>query len=191
MRIILSIFIFVLILSSCATQQPTSDNKLGKTLNTLTIDNEVAKKEKEESITGQIIYVPIYSYIYFNNKTSKINLAATLSIRNTDIVNPITIYSIFYYDSAGKLIRNYITQPFSLQPMASTEYVIEEDDVSGGIGANFLVEWYAKTNVSDPILEAIMVSSRSGQGMSFISQGRVIKKWSKEAKELTNNNEIK
>lgn len=194
MRIILYLVIFTIMLSSCTTQQSNIDNKTKASEPTLIIiDSKVAEKEKEEAAIGQTVYIPIYSYIYFRNQTSSINLAATLSIRNTDLVNPITIYSILYYDSNGKLIRNYLTQPFLLQPMASKEYVIEQEDTSGGIGANFLVEWYAKAIVSEPILEAIMVSSSSGQALAFVSNGRVIKKWSKEAKESkeSSNNKIK
>lgn len=194
MRTILYIIIFAIVLSSCATQQPNPDKK-SKALETssITIDSKLIEKEKSEAITGQVVYIPTYSYIYFRNKNSSINLAATLSIRNTDSVNPITIASVLYYDSEGKLIHSYLSQPLSLQPMASKEYLVEEEDIRGGLGASFLVEWYAKANVSEPILEAVMVSSSSGQGLSFVSNGRVIKKWAKEAKEAkeTNNKEIK
>ena len=37
-----------------------------------------------------------------------------------------------------------------------------------------LVEWVAETEVYEPIVEALMVSTSSQQGISFVSQGRVI-----------------
>lgn len=175
-------------LSSCTTQ-PKVDNKT-KTLEPTTIatDNKIAR---ENAAVGQTVYIPIYSSIYFRNKHSTINLAATLSIRNTDLTNEITIASVFYYDSQGKLLHHYLDEPLVLQPMASQEYLIDQDDTSGGMGASFVVEWYAKNLVSDPVLEAVMVTTNSGRGLSFISSGRIIKKWSKEVKELKKSEEPK
>src|SRR5215831_2679018 len=43
------------------------------------------------TVTGQTIYVPIYSHIYFQNKSRTLNLTATLSIRNTDLTHAITV----------------------------------------------------------------------------------------------------
>lgn len=78
-------------------------------------------------------------------------------------------------------MRNYLNQPLEIAPMASKEYVVEEEDTTGGVGANFVVEWSAKTTVTEPVVEAVMITARSSQGISFISTGRVIKKWSKES----------
>ena len=44
--------------------------------------------------TGQTVYVPIYSHIYSGLKGRPFELAATLSIRNTDPQSPITITSV-------------------------------------------------------------------------------------------------
>ena len=59
--------------------------------------------------------------------------------------------------------------------MASTDFVVAEDDMSGGVGANFIVEWSAGIEVTVPVVEAVMISTASQQGISFVSQGRVIK----------------
>ena len=45
----------------------------------------------------------------------------------------------------------------------------------GGLGANFIVEWVAQTEVSEPVIEAIMIGSSFQQGISWISPGKVIK----------------
>jgi hypothetical protein len=47
----------------------------------------------------------------------------------------------------------------------------------GGSGANFIVEWTAATTVSEPVVEAVMISAQAGQGISFLSPGRVIKRF--------------
>jgi hypothetical protein len=47
--------------------------------------------------------------------------------------------------------------------------------VGGGVGANFIVEWIAEKEVSEPVVEAVMISAASNQGISFVSPGRIIK----------------
>jgi hypothetical protein len=59
--------------------------------------------------------------------------------------------------------------------MASTDFVVEQNDTSGGAGANFVVEWSASIEVTAPVVEAVMISTASQQGISFVSVGRVLK----------------
>ena len=128
-----------------------------------------------DQIVGQTIYVPIYSHIYTGNKNRTINLAATLSIRNTDAQHSIQLASARYYGSNGQLLKEYVPKPLRLAPMASTDFVVEEHDTAGGAGANFIVEWTASMEVTTPVVEAVMISTASQQGISFVSAGRVIK----------------
>jgi hypothetical protein len=129
---------------------------------------------ERKSAVGQTLYVPAYSHIYYYSKQHRILLAITLSIRNTDPTHPITITSVRYYDTPGQLIKEYLERPLLLRPLESTEFVVEERDTRGGTGANFIVEWIAEERVSDPIVEAVMISSGT-QGISFVSPGRVIR----------------
>ncbi len=135
---------------------------------------EVKLDETLKIATGQTIYVPIYSEIYFFNRTRTLQLAATLSVRNTDSENPIIINSVKYYDSDGNLVKDHLESPLRLAPLASTEFIVDQNEQTGGSGANFIVEWVAETEVFEPILEAVMVSTTSQQGISFLSKGRVI-----------------
>jgi hypothetical protein len=123
---------------------------------------------------GQRLYVPIYSHIHFKNEERTIDLAATISIRNADPDRPIVITTIDYIDNDGALVRRYLEQPRRLGPLASTSVVIEESDAAGGLGANFLVEWQAAQPVHAPIVESIMISTRSSLGISFASPARVL-----------------
>jgi len=125
--------------------------------------------------TGQTIYVPVYSQIYHHNRQEIFELAATLSIRNTDLTKPIVITSARYYDSDGKLVKQYLERPIQLNALASTDFFINRNDKSGGLGANFIVEWVAQTEISEPVVEAVMIGTDFQQGISFISPGRVIK----------------
>lgn len=123
---------------------------------------------------GQLVYVPIYSHIYAGNREQPIYLAATLSIRNTDFKGAIKIVRADYYDTQGQLIKRFIETPVTLTGMASTRYIIKESDKIGGSGANFVVEWRADAPVNPPLIESIMISTKSQMGVSFTSRGVVI-----------------
>jgi hypothetical protein len=125
--------------------------------------------------TGQIVYVPIYSEIYNQNAQTISQLTATLSIRNTDLKQSIIIDTIDYYDSSGQKIKGYLDQPIRLAPLAATAVVISQGDQAGGVGANFIVGWGAiEPKIAPPVIEAVMISTASQQGLSFVSAGRVI-----------------
>jgi len=124
---------------------------------------------------GQTVYVPIYTHIYSGLKGRPFGLAATLSIRNTNPKQAITLVSVKFYDSDGKLIKEYLDKPAELEAMASTRYILPESDTGGGSGANFLVKWQSQAKVNPPLIEGVMIGTRSGQGISFVSRGQAIK----------------
>ena len=123
---------------------------------------------------GQTLYVPVYSHIYSGLKGRPFNLATTLSIRNTDPRYPIKLVSVKFYDTDGKMLKDYVSEPVLLNALVSTRYVIKEAEIGGGSGANFMVTWKSEKKVNPPIIETIMIGTRSGQGISFVSQGQVI-----------------
>jgi hypothetical protein len=124
---------------------------------------------------GQTVYVSIYSHIYSGLKARPFDLAAILSIRNTNITQAVTIVSAKYYDSDGRLLKEYLNEPLQLKALASTRYIIKEGDKTGGSGANFIVKWKSEKKVNPPIIEAVMIGTHSGQGISFVSRGQVLK----------------
>lgn len=123
---------------------------------------------------GQTVYVPAYSHIYVGNRERPFLLTITLSIRNIDAKNPVTITAADYYDTKGKRIRKYLEQPVSLGPWESIRYIVPQKDKSGGSGANFVVEWSAEKGVNPVLVETIMIGAESQQGISFTSRGRAI-----------------
>lgn len=129
---------------------------------------------RHKSSIGQMVYVPVYSHIYHRNQNRTFNLATTLSIRNVDPYRPLTISSVSYYDSKGKLIQQYIDSEVEIESLASTSYVIEESDLRGGMGANFLVIWKSEEPIIPPVIEAVNISTSGQQGVSFLSVGRVL-----------------
>jgi hypothetical protein len=128
----------------------------------------------EEVAAGQTVYVPVYSNIYSRDERRTFELTVTLSVRNTDLQNPIILTSVRYYDTHGALIREYLETPLRLAALASTDFVVGEKDTVGGSGANFIVDWIAGSTVSEPVIEAVMIGAMSQQGISFRSPGRVI-----------------
>jgi hypothetical protein len=126
-------------------------------------------------LKGQHVYVPAYSHVYYGDRESRILLTTTLSIRNTDPAHAITIVKADYYDSDGKLIKGYLSQPVTLRPLGSTRFVVKESDTRGGSGANFLVKWQAENAVNEPIMEGVMIGAAGQQGISFTSRGQAIR----------------
>jgi hypothetical protein len=73
------------------------------------------------------------------------------------------------------MVKSFIDGTLVLEPMQSIDYVIDRDDNTGGVGANFLVTWGAKKN-THPLFQAVMIG-RSGQhGLSFMTSGISMKR---------------
>jgi hypothetical protein len=90
-----------------------------------------------------------------------------------------TILTVDYYNSDGKLLKNFLKKPEDLGPMASVRYLIREADKAGGSGANFIVRWTSPKKITPPLIESIMIGTKSQQGISFTSRGQVIEEGSR------------
>lgn len=128
----------------------------------------------ENIVEGAVIYVPVYSHIYLRPGRKRL-LAITLSVRNTDPMNPIIVTAVRYYDTAGKLVESFLDKPHSLAPLASADFFVDQRDVRGGAGANFVVKWESEKPVFKPVIEAVMAGIHGTQGLSFVRSGRVVK----------------
>jgi hypothetical protein len=126
---------------------------------------------------GATVYVPVYSSLYLglNVRQPTVELSATVSVRNVSQTQPIVIEWVKYYDSSGKLIRNYLDKPAALPALSSVEFVVQRADVAGGPGANFLVRWKGPSGVDAPVIEAVMLGQSGNAGISFTSPGRAVK----------------
>ena len=122
------------------------------------------------------VYVPIYSDIYNRSKDNRFPLTATLSIRNTSFSDTLVVNLIDYFDTKGDKVRSYLDHPIFLNPMASIDYVVDEIDLVGGSGANFIVVWSGVENDVHPLIQAIMVSTSGQQGVAFRTDGISIRK---------------
>lgn len=122
----------------------------------------------------QTVYIPAYSHIYHGNKEAPLLLSITLSIRNTDMANSLTITAVNYHETEGLLLKEYLKEPIVLGPLGTERYIVPERDSSGGSGANFIVKWHSEKPINPPIIESIMISTQSQLGISFTSRGQPI-----------------
>ena len=137
------------------------------------LDEHMLDRRVNKAIVDSLIrqvYVPIYSDIYNQTRDTRTMLTATLSIRNTSIRDSLFVSTIDYYNTQGDLVRSYIDSPIYLKPMESIDYVIEQQDNSGGSGANFLIDWYSKKQLN-PLFQAVMVGGLGAQAFSFTTDG--------------------
>lgn len=135
--------------------------------------------EAPQTSRGQSVYVPVYSHIWHGNLDAKgkpqtLLLSSMLSIRNTDPEGTMVVRSVRYYDTAGKMLREYLPQPARLGPMASTDVFVEHKDDAGGSGANFVVSWSADKPISAPIVEVVNAYFFGPHSLAFTSPGKVI-----------------
>jgi Protein of unknown function (DUF3124) len=126
------------------------------------------------SVRGQTLYVPVYSEIPYGDRDQTLALTVTLSIRNIDRKVAVMARKVDYYNAKGELVRSYAQEPRVLPPLAAVEFVIKASDRSGGISAGFVVEWESEHLCVPPVVEAVMISTASTQGISFSSQARIV-----------------
>lgn len=170
--------IFMVLLMLIVAMACNSTNEKKSTKNSSEDEYPEINKEVFNSlmlVKGEVIYVPVYSDIYGTELTKKIKLSATLSIRNTDMQNEIIVSVVDYYDTRGRLIRNYLESPIKLNPLQTANYLVTYKEAEGGIGANFIVEWVSEVEVTEPVVEAVMIGTSSALGISFVCQGKVLK----------------
>lgn len=120
-------------------------------------------------------YLSIYSQIYSSSEHKTHNLTAMVSLRNTSDIDTIYILKAEYFDTHGTSLRSYFNHPIYLAPLETTEIIIDELDVEGGTGSNFIFEWNAPKDCPEPLFEGVMNSTVGQQGLSFTTQSRRIK----------------
>jgi hypothetical protein len=127
-------------------------------------------------VKGQIIYIPSYSNIISGPPIYMVvPLRSNLIIHNTDPSKPIIIDKIDHYDTDGKLVEKYLKEPLKLNPLGAARVVVKEPKRGEeGLGANFIVQWHADTQVTEPIIDCLMLGTLGNQGFSFSGVGRII-----------------
>lgn len=166
------IAIVILFCCSCQNPDPNVTQYGEDEFKHMKLDRKLNQKDKKFE---DVIYVPIYSDIYFDRTNQNLLLAATLSIRNTSFSDSLFVSKIDYYNTEGSLVKQYIDSPIVLMPMATINYVIEREDNSGGPGANFIVQLSSDNSNIKPLVQAIMTGKSGNKGFSFSTDGYSLK----------------
>lgn len=163
------LFFLVFIVFSCETKKENTSLKI-ENWSKRAIDIKV-----NDSLEYGKSYLSIYAQIYSLTEHTKHNLTSMVSMRNTSDKDTIYLLRAEYYDTHGKSIRKYFDFPIYLAPMETTEIVIDEIDVTGGTGSNFIFEWNIPNNCPEPLFEGVMTSTMGQQGLSFTTLAKRIK----------------
>ncbi|MDC7243420.1 MAG: DUF3124 domain-containing protein [Sphaerochaetaceae bacterium] len=123
---------------------------------------------------SQRLYLPVYSHVYTSEDKYE-QMGITLSIRNTDFHLNLLIQKISYYNTKGDLVEEYLDKTYLLKPMASIDFVVDLRDMRGGSGANFIIEYSSKKELSRPIIEAVMVNNSVNRAFGFVTNAYPIK----------------
>jgi len=120
----------------------------------------------------ETVYVPVYSNIYVISGERRQSLTATVSVRNTSQTDTMYILNADYYDSQGIMVKEYSKKPIRLNPLQSIEFIVENKESKGGVGANFIINWGTNSEDLKPILQAVMIGQH---GVTFLTEGVVTK----------------
>ena len=129
---------------------------------------------------GQSLYLPIYSHLYHGDvnprtgKPSETLVSTHVSIRNTDPALAVTIVSARYYNTDGKLLREFLAKPQAIPPLGTFELYVPRSDSSGGSGANFIIDWTAERPANPPLVEALHADIREARTLLFVTTARPI-----------------
>lgn len=142
-------------------------------------DSLTALPKEEVPVSGGF-YVPAYSSVAMSRGKLRVDFSVTLSVHNASETQPLVVRRIAYFDTAGKQVESYLKAPVAVKPLATISIFIPTDDVRGGTGANFIVDWAATGEIAEPVVEALMVGGVANAHYAFISQGRPTRTVSKK-----------
>ena len=131
-------------------------------------------RAESPGVYGPTLFVPVYAAIPYGDGERTIALTVTLSMRNVNRQATITVHQVDYSNAQGQRVRAYLQEPRVLPALAAVECVIKASDQRGGISASVLATWENATRCLPPVVEAVMISTASMQGISFASQARIV-----------------
>ena len=134
-------------------------------------DATAATPESKPAVAGRTL-VTAPSALVGQGGATRLNFSGALSIHNASATQTLTIERIDYRNDSGALIENYLEAPVTLKPYASMQVVIAQDDMRGGPGASFTIDWTTPPGADEPLVEAFMASFIGTHSYSFTTAGR-------------------
>ncbi len=151
------------------------DVKTPNSIDRVNWEKRMVKSKTQDSLVTGSTFLSIYSQIYLRTVNDQAELTATVSLHNPNLNEKIYIDKAVYYNTEGKPIRTYFDKTIYINPMETVQIIIDGIDNEGGTGANFVFDWSIEPGINEPIMEAIMISTYSSQGISFVTTGKRIK----------------
>jgi hypothetical protein len=165
MRNIIRIIFLSLVFLSC---QSETDKNLDQQVDWESRKSEII--DFNDYIQGKT-YLPVYSHIYHIHEHQTFDLTITISIRNVSMTDSVYILKADYYNTIGTKVRQYLKVPVFLMPLETVEIIIEDRDMEGGSGANFIFDWAMENDKNPPLFEAVMISPYEQEGLAFTTRG--------------------
>lgn len=162
------LLIFILILGCEKTVQNSDPKMTGKDHTVETIRNYTVINDSLQNIRK--VYVPVYSNIYQRTRNERTALTSTLSIHNTSETDTLFITRIDYFNTEGELVKKHLESAIYVNTFETIEYVVDQQDNSGGSGANFVIEWHGSKKLN-PLFQAVMIGGLGNKTFSFTTEG--------------------
>ena len=173
MRKIVYSIILLSVLSCNKTRKP--DSFLNSGNETFQPDSYELKDNNIKLVRGQILYMPIYSNMPHYMDSAKFDMSAFVAFHNTDFTHKIILQKVQYFDTKGKMVRDYLLETKKiLAPLETADFYVPYQDQSG-TGANFLIEWKSDSLVTEPLVESVTINLLSHNSVGVLSTGKVIK----------------
>jgi hypothetical protein len=169
-KIVCGIALPLILLFACAEKEQISST------NPVNWQKRTLDYSLPDSLMSGTSYLSVYSEIYHQSEERTQDLTVTVSMRNMNQKDTVFIHKAEYFDTQGKSIRSYFDKTIYLAPMETVEIVIDAADETGGTGANFIFDWSLSPEADEPLFEAVMISTSGKQGLSFVTQGKRLKK---------------
>ena len=120
--------------TECAARSPSAQPVI------VSPDATTSAPAEKLGLRGRTL-IPLHSTLIGQGGVTRLNFSGALSIHNASATNVLAIEKIEYRSGSGQLIESYLNEPIYLKPYASLQVIIAQDDVRGGTGASFTVDW--------------------------------------------------
>src|SRR4029078_6872434 len=91
--------------------------------------NSLTEMPSESLAVSGAFYVPAYSSVSMSQGKLRADFSVTLSVHNASEARPLFFRRIAYFDTAGKLVENYLKAPVALKPFSTIEVFVPVSDV--------------------------------------------------------------
>jgi hypothetical protein len=117
-----------------------------------------------------VIYAPLYQEAIVDHRGRRMDLAATVYVRNLSRKHAITVDSVTLVDGKGKAGTQCTQGKQRLEPLANLRLL--PPTCPAGTGTpSILIHWSAAQPVPTPLVEVLMMGTAGQQGISLTSQG--------------------